>query len=206
MCTVYVSVAPNTPLWLSSWNNVLFSLYFLAPSGPPLNVTTRTVNSTTIQVTWAPPAPEHQNGIITLYNINVTVSETKSNFILNTSTTSLNVTGLHPHYTYTFAVTAVTIRPGTYSEPQTITTPEDCKFFNSFTVTTFCFNISYSYILYIPSCLWRGSRLCSTEVFSTIRFCWSEKTFLNCKTLTHKLQNLNTWTAKVYTSTNLDNG
>ena len=104
-------------------------LYYLAPSGPPLNVTTRAVNSTTIQVTWAPPAPEHQNGIITLYNINVTVSETKSNFILNTSTTTLNVTGLHPHYTYTLAVTAVTIRPGPYSEPQTITTPEDCKFF-----------------------------------------------------------------------------
>ena len=103
-------------------------LYYLAPSGPPLNITTRTVNSTTIQVTWAPPAPEHQNGIITLYNINVTVSETKSNFILNTSTTSLNVTGLHPHYTYTLAVSAVTIRPGTYSEPQIITTPEDCKF------------------------------------------------------------------------------
>ena len=42
--------------------------------------------------------------------------------------TSLNVTGLHPHYTHTFAVTAVTIRPGPYSEPQAITTPEDCKF------------------------------------------------------------------------------
>ena len=81
------------------------------------------------QQPWAPPAPEYQNGIITLYNINVTVSETKSNFIFNTSTTSLNVTGLHPHYTYTFAVSAVTIRPGPYSEPQTITTPEDCKFF-----------------------------------------------------------------------------
>ena len=103
-------------------------LYYLAPSGPPLNITTRTVNSTTIQVTWVPPAPEHQNGIIILYDINVTVSETKSNFILNTSTTTLNVTGLHPHYTYTLAVTAVTIRPGPYSEPQTITTPEDCKF------------------------------------------------------------------------------
>ena len=103
-------------------------LYYSAPSGPPLNVTTRAVNSTTIQVTWAPPAPENQNGIITLYNINVTVSETKGDFVLNTSRTSLNVTGLHPHYTYIFAVTAVTIRPGPYSEPQAITTPEDCKF------------------------------------------------------------------------------
>ena len=110
---------------LPSLNNVLFSL---APSGPPLNVAIRTVNSTTIQVTWAPPAPENQNGIITLYNINVTVSPTNGGFTLNTSTTSLNVTGLHPHYTYTFAVTAVTIRPGPYSEPQAITTPEDCKF------------------------------------------------------------------------------
>ena len=113
---------------LPSLNNVLFSL---APSGPPLNVAIRTVNSTTIQVTWAPPAPENQNGIITLYNINVTVSPTNGGFTLNTSTTSLNVTGLHPHYTYTFAVTAVTIRPGPYSEPQAITTPEDCKFLSS---------------------------------------------------------------------------
>ena len=106
-------------------------LHYSAPSGPPLNVTISTVNSTTVQVTWAPPAPENQNGIITLYNINVTVSETKSGFTLNTSTTSLNLTGLHPHYTYTFAVTAVTIRPGPYSEPQAITTPEDCKFLSS---------------------------------------------------------------------------
>ena len=129
-------------LWLPLLNNVFF-LYYSAPSSPPLNVTTRTVNSTTIQVTWAPPAPENQNGIITLYNINVTVSETKSDFVLNASTTSLNVTGLHPHYTYTFAVTAVTIRPGPYSEPQAITTPEDCKF-----LFLTCDNGKYSLYLY----------------------------------------------------------
>ena len=101
---------------------------FLVPSGPPLNVTTRAVNSTTIQVTWAPPAPEDQNGIITLYNINVTVSETKSNFVFNTSRKILEVTGLHPHYTYLLVVSAVTVGQGPYSEPQTITTLEDCKF------------------------------------------------------------------------------
>ena len=122
-------------------------LYYSAPSGPPLNVTTRAVNSTTIQVAWAPPAPENQNGIITLYNINVTVSETKGDFVLNTSTTSLYVTGLHPHHTYAFAVTAVTIRPGPYSEPQAITTPEDCKFLSlTITIATFC-NIMYSSIM-----------------------------------------------------------
>ena len=142
---------------LPSLNNVFF-LYYSAPSGPPLNVTTRTVNSTTIQVTWAPPTPESQNGIITLYNINVTVSETKSDFVLNASTTSLNVTGLHPHYTYTFAVTAVTIRPGPYSEPQAIITPEDCKF-------NFCLFVLASFEYHHIKCLLKTYSLSITNYF-----------------------------------------
>jgi len=86
------------------------------------------MNSMTVQVTWEPPAPQNQNGIIVLYSINVTIAETKSDFLLNTTRTTLNVTGLHPHYGYTFAVAAVTVRTGPYSVPVGITTPENCKF------------------------------------------------------------------------------
>lgn len=55
----------------------LFPLLDAAPSAPPQSVTVLTVgnhNSTSISISWDPPPPDHQNGVIQEYKV-----EMKSN-------------------------------------------------------------------------------------------------------------------------------
>lgn len=50
----------------------LFPLFGAAPSAPPQSVTVLTVgnhNSTSISISWDPPPPDHQNGIIQEYKV-----------------------------------------------------------------------------------------------------------------------------------------
>lgn len=61
--------APATGL-MSSFH--LLHLPGAAPSAPPQSVTVLTVgnhNSTSISVSWDPPPPDHQNGIIQEYKV-----------------------------------------------------------------------------------------------------------------------------------------
>lgn len=49
-----------------------FPLLGLAPSAPPQSVTVLTVgnhNSTSISISWDPPPPDHQNGVIQEYKV-----------------------------------------------------------------------------------------------------------------------------------------
>ncbi len=54
-----------------------------------------------------------------------TVRETEEQFHLNTTDVFLNIGSLHPYYTYTFSVTAVTIGQGPYDDPLTVRTLQD---------------------------------------------------------------------------------
>ena len=83
------------------------------------------VNSTTIQLQWQPPLFSDQNGVIRSYLINVRVVETGATLQLTSQTTAINISGLHPYYTYTLTVAAVTIGPGPYGLVLTIRMPED---------------------------------------------------------------------------------
>lgn len=50
----------------------LFPLPGVAPSAPPQSVTVLTVgnhNSTSISISWDPPPPDHQNGVIQEYKV-----------------------------------------------------------------------------------------------------------------------------------------
>lgn len=50
----------------------LFSVFGVAPSAPPQSVTVLTVgnhNSTSISISWDPPPPDHQNGVIQEYKV-----------------------------------------------------------------------------------------------------------------------------------------
>ena len=108
------------------------SAFFIhaAPSGSPLNLNARAIDSTTIELVWSEPPLETQNGIIISYVINVSISNTKTSFIVNaTAAAPLNITELHPYYGYSLRVAAVTSQgAGPFSEPVTITTPEDGEF------------------------------------------------------------------------------
>ena len=42
------------------------------PSGPPRNITVWAVSSTSIEISWLPPAEEDQNGVIFGYKLKLT--------------------------------------------------------------------------------------------------------------------------------------
>ena len=90
-----------------------------------MNLQGNAVNSTAIQLQWEPPPLADQNGVIHSYLINISVAETGSSFQLTSETNALNISSLHPYYTYNITVAALTIAPGPYGVVLTIRMPED---------------------------------------------------------------------------------
>ena len=105
------------------------------PTGPPLDVDATPVTSTSVTISWNPPAPENQNGVITGYVINLTLtvgSEEVSQYL--SSRDNITIGSLHPFTTYNFTVAAQTsVGTGPYTTSSTVMTPEDGTY--SITVT-----------------------------------------------------------------------
>ncbi|XP_072477718.1 roundabout homolog 2 isoform X7 [Notamacropus eugenii] len=97
-----------------------------APSAPPQSVTVLTVgnhNSTSISVSWDPPPPDHQNGIIQEYKIWCLGNETRFhiNKTVDASIRSVVIGGLFPGIQYQVEVAASTSAGiGVKSDPQPI--------------------------------------------------------------------------------------
>ncbi|XP_060090403.1 roundabout homolog 2 isoform X8 [Heteronotia binoei] len=97
-----------------------------APSAPPQSVTVLTVgnhNSTSISISWDPPPPDHQNGIIQEYKIWCLGNETKFhiNKTVDAAIRSVIIGGLYPGIQYRVEVAASTSAGvGVKSEPQPI--------------------------------------------------------------------------------------
>lgn len=85
------------------------------------------LSSTSLSVSWDPPALDAQNGIITEYRVNITELETGNVISLTSFNTIITVQFLHPYYTYVCVVSAVTNAEGPSSEELVITTPQDGK-------------------------------------------------------------------------------
>ena len=83
---------------------------------------------TVLNITWQPPTAEHQNGIIRSYVLNVVVMEAGSSDELTTHETALSVEGLHPFYTYTLYIAAVTIGEGPFSQAVNVQMPQSGTF------------------------------------------------------------------------------
>ena len=94
---------------------LVFSL--VAPSAPPVNVTTVEVTAFSLLLRWDPPPFEHQNGILRQYHVNITEQDTGRDFQIRSTTTELRVSFLHPHYSYSLTVTAFTTTIGPSSYP-----------------------------------------------------------------------------------------
>ena len=105
----------------------------LVPSGAPLNLTANPVSSTSILITWEPPPIYLQNGVIRQYNIHYYISETRESVLWQSddNSTSIILTDLHPYYTYSITVAAVTIGAGPQSEEATTRTLESGKFLHT---------------------------------------------------------------------------
>uniref|UniRef100_A0A7N6AJE5 Roundabout, axon guidance receptor, homolog 2 (Drosophila) n=1 Tax=Anabas testudineus TaxID=64144 RepID=A0A7N6AJE5_ANATE len=97
-----------------------------APSAPPQQVTVLTVgnqNSTSISISWDPPPPDHQNGIIQEYKIWCLGNETRFhvNKTVDAAIRSVVVGGLQVGLVYRVEVAASTSAGvGVKSEPQSI--------------------------------------------------------------------------------------
>ncbi|XP_054649250.1 roundabout homolog 2 isoform X13 [Dunckerocampus dactyliophorus] len=97
-----------------------------APSAPPQQVTVLTVgnqNSTSISISWDPPPPDHQNGIIQEYKIWCLGNETRFhvNKTVDAAIRSVVVGGLQVGVIYRVEVAASTSAGvGVKSEPQSI--------------------------------------------------------------------------------------
>ena len=99
----------------------------IVPTSAPQTPTAVVRDSRTIFCSWTPPPADDQNGFIVEYRINVTEVITGLVFTYTSTTTSLEITGLHPDYVYQWTVTAVTIGPGPFTTSATIRTPESSE-------------------------------------------------------------------------------
>lgn len=102
----------------------------VVPSGVPVNVSAVAVTPRTIQVAWDPLLTHERNGLVLYYVVMVTVEQTHFTFTLNVTSTSISIPDLHPSYSYSIEVAAVTINVGPFSEPLIVTTPDDGELVN----------------------------------------------------------------------------
>ena len=96
-----------------------------APNEAPPNLSGYAVNSSTIVLTWDTIAVENHNGILRHYLVSVLETETGEIDLYSIDSTQLNISRLHPYYTYTCVVAAVTNRVGPFSQNVSIITPQD---------------------------------------------------------------------------------
>lgn len=105
-----------------------FSSFYLAPSAPPKNFNAVPDSPTSANITWDPPPDDDINGVIVLYVINVTMVGSGQTFLLNSTTTDLNLTTLQPYTTYICVISAVTSAGmGPFSARITFMTPQARK-------------------------------------------------------------------------------
>lgn len=99
----------------------------LAPSAPPQNVSVVALSPTKIQIAWSPPPAIDTNGVLIFYDVTVMELETGQQWELSSTQQQLNVTSLHPYYSYQCTVAAFTVSRGTYSSAYQAQTFETCK-------------------------------------------------------------------------------
>ena len=81
--------------------------------------------SSSLMVAWLDiPFPE-ANGVIWYYAINITVLDSSENIYEETDETMLELSELHPFYTYIISVAGFTIGYGPFSPEVSLTLPQD---------------------------------------------------------------------------------
>ena len=106
-------------------HDVSISFLPTAPSTAPVNVTVRQVLSRSISLEWAPPEQEQLNGELTHHTVHVVELETNSTKDIVSPTSEVVLSFLHPYYTYSIRVSAVTILQGPYTDELIVVTSED---------------------------------------------------------------------------------
>lgn len=78
-------------------HETIYIILYVAPSGPPTNVTAEAVSATELNISWQPPLWLEQNGIITAFKVVIVCPDLNINYTYNTTgnTTVLTATGYH---------------------------------------------------------------------------------------------------------------
>ena len=126
-CLNWQSICTHNACALSHTIHYILNVLCTAPSAPPRNLSVISMSSTTITLSWDPPLSDQTNGYIRHYVVTVTEHETASEFQGQSNYTQVTLQSLHPFYTYTCHVAAVTTGPGPYTGNITIQLPEDGK-------------------------------------------------------------------------------
>lgn len=97
------------------------------PSSPPTNFKVVTTGSESISVSWGPPPPEAQNGIITSYNLSCQPEEDVFDSLQATYSTvgNYSLLGFRPATTYNCSVFASTAGGSGPEALQTVTLLDD---------------------------------------------------------------------------------
>lgn len=74
---------------------------------------------------WQPPPAENMNGRLRYYSVWYREQETSLHASITTNNTRLELTNLHPYFTYTIKVRAETVSPGPFSAEQSVQLKED---------------------------------------------------------------------------------
>lgn len=90
-----------------------------------MNVSVEQVSSHSISLSWASPHQEQLNGELTHYIVAILEQDTNTSTHTISTSTGAVLDFLHPFYTYTIRVSAVTVLPGPYSPELSITTLQD---------------------------------------------------------------------------------
>ena len=110
-----------------------------APSGPPTNFQVRADTTRSLVLSWDPPLPQHQNGIVRRYIVTINNGTQLTNY--STTDNSYRVTAqIKPFRSYNCSVAAETIGIGPATEVVAVQTPEDSKCFPT--------------IIFCPSMVW----------------------------------------------------
>ncbi len=104
-----------------------------APEAPPILITQNNVLSRSVDLSWAAPRSDLQNGVIRYYIIEAYENDTGNTLTYQTPSdqTRFVLSNLHPYYTYTVRIRAVTVSSGPLSVSFTVNTPQDCKMHSS---------------------------------------------------------------------------
>lgn len=96
------------------------------PSSAPINVTLQTILSTNITLTWLPPPPQDQNGVIVEYHLIVTLLSTLVSMTHFSNTTEHVITHLIPYSEYEVRIAALTREgSGPLTQPFIFQTEQD---------------------------------------------------------------------------------
>ena len=99
-------------------------MLFLAPDSAPLHASGVALGSTSIHITWDPPAIEDHNGVIREYRVNITHIPTQFFVQQTTNQTQIIIENLSPYHIYHCYIVAITVDEGPYTNAITVLTNE----------------------------------------------------------------------------------